>query len=114
MCTSENCIEDENVDTERRSFLTGATVAAVSTALGIRALGQQQPQPPTGALTDREVIQAEVSFKNGRDTIGGYLARHEKRAVTGPSLCCTEICFYLKTTATRPHSSLRPGLSALR
>ena len=78
MCTSENCIEDENVDTERRSFLTGATVAAVSTALGIRALGQQQPQPPTGALTDREVIQGEVSFKNGRDTIGGYLARPRK------------------------------------
>jgi carboxymethylenebutenolidase len=82
MCTTENCIEDEDVDRERRSFLTGATVAAVSAALGINASAQQTqqtPQPPTNALTDPNVIQGEVTFKNGADTIGGYLARPRKR-----------------------------------
>ena len=77
MCTTENCIEDDGVDLERRSFLTGATVAIVGTALGIRA--QQQTQPPTGALTDPDVIQSEMSFKNGSDMIGGYLARPRKK-----------------------------------
>lgn len=77
MCTTETCIEDDDIDVERRSFLKGATVAVVGAALGIQA--QQLPQPPTGALTDANVIQNMVSFKSGPDTIEGYLARPRKR-----------------------------------
>ncbi|HEX6126541.1 MAG TPA: dienelactone hydrolase family protein [Pyrinomonadaceae bacterium] len=79
MCTTESCIEDENVDTERRSFLTGATVAVVGAALGLKTSAQQPPQPPTGALTDGNVIQNAVSFKSGPDTIEGYLARPRQK-----------------------------------
>ena len=77
MCTSDNCLEDENVDTDRRSFLTAATAVIAGATLGIR--GQQTPQPPTAALTDPNIVQNEVSFKNGSDTIGGYLARPRKK-----------------------------------
>jgi carboxymethylenebutenolidase len=79
MCTTEGCDENEDVDIERRSFLTGATAAAVSAALGIRTSAQQVPQPPTAALTDPNVIQGEVTFKSGIDTIGGYLARPRRK-----------------------------------
>ena len=77
MCTTERCIEDEDVDLERRSFLKGATVAVVGAALGIKA--QQPTQPPTAALTDANVIQTDVSFKSGPDAIGGYLAQPRKK-----------------------------------
>src|SRR5262245_17819706 len=77
MCTTENC--NEEVDIERRSFLTGATIAAIGAALGAKSFAQQQQQPPTGALTDPDLIQNEVSFKSGPDEIGGYLARPRKK-----------------------------------
>lgn len=79
MCTTENCSDNEDVNVERRSFLTGATVAMVGAALGIKALAQQQTQPPTDALTDANVIQNVVSFNSGTDTIEGYLARPRKK-----------------------------------
>ena len=79
MCTTDDCIEDEYVDAERRSFLTGAAAAAVGAALGIRTYAHQLQQPPTGALTDANVVQSEVSFKSGPDTIGGYLARPRQK-----------------------------------
>ena len=81
MCTSENCFDNEEVDVERRTFLTGATFAAIGAALGVKSFAQQSPppKPPTGALTDPEVIQTEVSFKSGPDTIGGYLTRPRKK-----------------------------------
>ena len=78
MCTNESCTEDDDVDVERRSFLKGATVAVVGAALGIKAQQPQQP-PPTGALTDADVVQNEVSFKSGPDTVEGYIARPRKK-----------------------------------
>jgi len=41
-------------------------------------LSAQQRQPPTNALNDPAVTQTMVSFKSGRDTIEGYLARPRK------------------------------------
>lgn len=68
------CIDcDEGVT--RRAFLSGATVAAVGIALGSEARGQKQSGDAAKALHDPQIIQEAVTFKNGAETIKGYLAR---------------------------------------
>ena len=87
MCTSEDCDNKDNQNQgnkdnqkqgmERRSFLGAATAAVVGVTLRSE-LSAQQPQPPTNALNDPNVIQEMVSFKSGQDIIQGYLARPRK------------------------------------
>ncbi len=80
MCTSEDCGNKDNQKQEgmeRRSFLGAATAAVVGVTLSSELLAQQ-PQPPTNALSDPNVIQEMVSFKSGQDIIQGYLARPRK------------------------------------
>src|SRR5205809_3086089 len=69
------CIECDDEDRiTRRSFLAGATLAVTGTALGSEAAGQQ----PQTVLTDPNIIQGEVSYKNGADTVKGFVARPKK------------------------------------
>jgi carboxymethylenebutenolidase len=66
------CIECDDEDRiTRRSFLAGATLAVTGIAFGSEAAGQQQQT----ALTSPNIIQGEVSYQNGADTVNGFLAR---------------------------------------
>ena len=67
------CFDCDKEDVTRRSFLTGATAAITGLALGANALAQQPAEQK--ALDDPKVVHGGVSFKNGADTIKGYLAR---------------------------------------
>lgn len=72
------CIECHERRITRRSF-----VATASAAIGAAALGQelmaQQPAPEELAIGDLRIIQGEISFKSGADTIKGYLARPKNK-----------------------------------
>jgi carboxymethylenebutenolidase len=80
MCTTDDC-NNEGIKSnriERRTFLTSATAAVVGVTLATERFAQPQQQPPTNALTDKNVIQGMVSFKSGAEVIQGYLARPRK------------------------------------
>lgn len=72
------CVDDcNNDDTDRRSFLIGATatVAGLTMSQGWE-MNAQTKQPETRVLDDPKIQHGRVSFKhNGVDTIDGYLAR---------------------------------------
>ena len=80
MCITEDCNNEDTQSNgiERRTFLTSATAAVVGVTLASERFAQTQPQPPTNALNDPNVIQGMVSFKSGADIIQGYLARPKK------------------------------------
>lgn len=67
---------DEQDCIPRRAFLQGAAAAVAGAA--VRSVAEAQQAPPR-ALDDPEVIHGAVSFKNGVDTINGYLARPKRR-----------------------------------
>jgi hypothetical protein len=113
MCATDECIEKENVAVERRSFLTGASAAALGAAFGLRTFAQQPQQPPTGALTDPNVILGVVSFKSGIDTIEGYLARPRKAGRHRAIVMLHGNLFLPEDHATPPLSSHKKDLSAL-
>jgi carboxymethylenebutenolidase len=69
------CVDCDEEGITRRSFLTGATTAIASAAFALNAAGQQSAQK---ALSDPNIILEEVSFKSGRNTIKGFLARPKK------------------------------------
>lgn len=68
------CVDCDDNRITRRSFLAGATAIVAGVALGSEVTGQQQQK----ILTDPNIIQGEVSFRNGRDAIKGFLARPKK------------------------------------
>ena len=70
------CFECEEIDKDKRDFLKGATVAAVGAALTSRIFGQQTSAPK--ALNNPDIIHEPITFKNGAETIKGYLARPKK------------------------------------
>jgi dienelactone hydrolase len=71
-----NCDESvESIDESKRSFLTGATAALVGAALSSQARGQTNLPK---ALDDPNVVHQAITFRNGADTIKGYLARPKK------------------------------------
>ena len=80
MCITDDCNNEgtQSNGIERRTFLTGATAAVVGVTLASERFAQSQPQPPTNALNDTNVIQGMVSFKSGAEVIQGYLARPRK------------------------------------
>jgi carboxymethylenebutenolidase len=61
----------------RRSFLAAVTVAVAGVAVGSEVVGQQRKA--VTALDDPNVVHSAVTFKNGQDTIQGYLARPRAR-----------------------------------
>lgn len=67
------CFDCDEESVTRRAFITGATAAVAGMMLGAKALAQEQPY--SKALTDPNVIHDNVTFKNGADTINGFLAR---------------------------------------
>jgi carboxymethylenebutenolidase len=71
------CFECEEIDKGKRKFLTGATAAFLGAALTPRLSGQTNVSIPL-ALNDPNVVHEPVNFKNGTDTIKGYLARPKK------------------------------------
>jgi carboxymethylenebutenolidase len=77
------CDDDcNNVGTDRRSFLAGATATIASfTVLQGREANPQTKQPETRVLDDPNIQHGKVNFKhNGMDTIDGYLARPKSEA----------------------------------
>ncbi|MGH9948646.1 MAG: dienelactone hydrolase family protein, partial [Pyrinomonadaceae bacterium] len=69
------CVEcDDDNRITRRSFLASATAVVAGVAFGSEAAGQQQQK----VLNDPKIIQGEVSYKSGSDTINGFLARPKK------------------------------------
>jgi carboxymethylenebutenolidase len=82
MCITDDCYDEGTQNNgnviERRTFLTSATAAVIGVTLASDRFAQSQPQPPTNALNDTNVIQGMVSFNSGADVIQGYLARPSK------------------------------------
>lgn len=72
------CIDCDGIDKSKRSFLAGATAAMVGAALPYQTFGQQTIASIPKALDDPNVIHQPATFKNGADTIKGYLARPKK------------------------------------
>ena len=69
------CVEcDDDNRITRRSFLAGATAVIAGGAFDSEAAGLQQQE----VLTDPSIVQDEVSYKSGTDTIKGFLARPKK------------------------------------
>lgn len=66
------CIECDGGTLTRRSFITTVTAAVAGSAVRVRGAGLTTPER---ALDDPEIIHQAVTFKNGADTIDGYLAR---------------------------------------
>ena len=75
MCVGNEDKPQEAAGPERRSFLTGVSLAVSGAVLGGDAAAQQTPQPPSPALDDPSVVQGMVSFRSGTATLQGYLAR---------------------------------------
>lgn len=74
MCISDECESGRN---SRRSFIgnAAAAVAGVS-ALGSKAMSSRpQKSTETKALYDPQITHGRVAFRNGPNTIEGYLAR---------------------------------------
>jgi carboxymethylenebutenolidase len=71
------CFECEEIDKGKRKFLTEATTAIIGTAFAPRLFGQTNDSIPL-ALNDPNVVHEPVTFKNGADTIKGYLARPKR------------------------------------
>lgn len=72
------CINCEERRITRRSFVATASAAIGATALG-QELMAQQPAPEELAISDLRILQGEISFKSGADTIKGYLARPKNK-----------------------------------
>lgn len=68
------CVECDDDRITRRSFLAGATAAVAGAAFSSTVLGQEAQKE----LADPTVIQEEVSYKSGNDTVKGFLARPKK------------------------------------
>ncbi len=75
MCMEEKDCAPENP--ERRDFLFGAAATlATLTMFGKGSFAQELPKnPPTRVLDDPNIWHGKVSFSNGNQEIGGYLAR---------------------------------------
>jgi hypothetical protein len=59
----------------RRDFVAkGAAMLALG-ALGSAAFGQEKAGAPARAFDDPGIQNEMVSFKNGQDTVEGYMAR---------------------------------------
>jgi carboxymethylenebutenolidase len=71
------CFECEEIDKGKRKFLTGAAATIVGAALTPELFSQTNTSIPL-ALNDPNVVHEAVTFKNGADTIKGYLARPKK------------------------------------
>ncbi|HEX8267127.1 MAG TPA: dienelactone hydrolase family protein [Pyrinomonadaceae bacterium] len=69
------CFDCDEVNESKRDFLKGAATAIVGAALKTQTFGQQTAPK---ALNNPNVIHQPVTFKNGADTIKGYLARPKK------------------------------------
>lgn len=74
MCLND-CNNNEDKHINRRDFLGGVS-AVIGGAVLSSAINAQNL--PNKALDDPKVIQGDVTFKNGVDTIKGYLARPKK------------------------------------
>lgn len=72
------CIDCDERQITRRSFVAGASVAIGAAALGQNLIAQQ-PAPTELALNDPAVLHSDVTFESGSDTINGYLARPKKK-----------------------------------
>jgi carboxymethylenebutenolidase len=82
MCLGDGC---EGVSEGRRTFLGGVFGALAASALAAKVFGRQQQQPPPPpkpaepleplALHDTNVVQGDVTFRSGADTMRGHLAR---------------------------------------
>jgi carboxymethylenebutenolidase len=66
------CIECDEEGVTRRSFLTGATTAIAGAAFALKATAQQSSQEAP------DILLEDVSFKNGENTIKGFLARPKR------------------------------------
>src|SRR5579871_1140580 len=79
MCIDKNCSPFPS----RRAFLSEAAIAVTaSTLIASDARGQQEPQQTEDqrkALEDPRLTQEIITFKNGEDTIEGFLARPTTR-----------------------------------
>lgn len=69
------CFDCDDVNQSKRAFLKSATTAIAGAALNAQTFGQQTASK---ALDNPNVIHLPVTFKNGADTIRGYLARPKK------------------------------------
>lgn len=65
------CFECDREKITRRKFLAGSTVAIAGLVLEVNAFGQTSK--------NEQVIGEDVTFKNGADTILGYLTRPNKK-----------------------------------
>jgi carboxymethylenebutenolidase len=74
MCISDECKGGGN---SRRSFISNAAAALAGVSvLGPNAVsGRQQKSTETKALDDPNITHGRVAFRNGPNTIEGYLAR---------------------------------------
>lgn len=70
------CFDCDDEYPDRRRFLAGAMAAAAGTALHSSVSGQQSQT--LKALDDPNISHYAVTFKNGAETIKGYLARPKK------------------------------------
>ena len=77
------CFDCDEINESKRTFLKGATAAIVGAALNSQTFGQQTTPAIPKALDDPNVIHQPVTFKNGADTIKGYLARPKKEGRYG-------------------------------
>src|ERR1044071_1068442 len=67
------CVECDDNRITRRSFLAGAgAILTGATTIASQTVGQQR------VLTDPKIVQADVSFQSGSDTVKGFLARPKK------------------------------------
>jgi carboxymethylenebutenolidase len=82
MCFSDDCNEK---GTDRRSFLAGATAAALAGVTVLKTPAQNLPgkdQIVTRVLDDPNIQHGKVIFKHGgQETIDGYLARPKAEGV---------------------------------
>jgi carboxymethylenebutenolidase len=72
------CIDCNERRITRRSFVTTASAAIGAAALG-REVMSQQPAAKDLAIGDPGIVQSEISFKSGSETIKGYLARPKNK-----------------------------------
>lgn len=72
------CTDCDEKRITRRLFVVKASAAIGAAALG-RELVAQQPAPEEFAIGGSRIVESEISFKSGADTIKGYLARPKKK-----------------------------------
>lgn len=72
------CIECDETDQSKRSFLKGAAAIVTGSIIGGAGFAQNAKPTIPIALNDPNVIHLPVTFKNGSALIKGYLARPKR------------------------------------